>query len=182
MALSLFGQAVPGNAVPEMFVFDVDFTLWPLWCDTHVSPPFRLCDKSKQVVDSGNRKIQLYPEVPQILLSLANTGIKIGFASRTEEPKWMEKIAKLMHIGDNKTLWDMADYRQIYPGSKISHFKELSKQSGIPCDKMVFFDDEVRNSEVQKLGRYICALPGRDVCQAAARGDQAVQQNQNDFK
>lgn len=40
----------------------------------------------------------------------------------------------------------------MYPGSKLTHFQALSTKSGIPCNKMLFFDDESRNKEVTKLG------------------------------
>jgi len=37
-------------------------------------------------------------------------------------------------------------------GSKIRHFRELEKTTGIKHQDMVFFDDEARNSEVEHLG------------------------------
>ena len=38
-------------------------------------------------------------------------------------------------------------------GSKLRHFKKLSEKSGIPCEKMLFFDDEPQNNlEVTSLG------------------------------
>jgi len=37
-------------------------------------------------------------------------------------------------------------------GSKIKHFKSLHRQTGIPYSEMLFFDDEHRNVEVEKLG------------------------------
>jgi magnesium-dependent phosphatase 1 len=40
----------------------------------------------------------------------------------------------------------------MYPGSKLNHFQALSANSGIPCHKMLFFDDESRNKEVSRLG------------------------------
>lgn len=40
----------------------------------------------------------------------------------------------------------------MYPGSKLTHFQALSTKSGIPCHKMLFFDDESRNKEVTRLG------------------------------
>jgi magnesium-dependent phosphatase 1 len=47
---------------------------------------------------------------------------------------------------------DLFDYLQIYPGSKIRHFEKLHQQTGIAYEDMVFFDDESRNREVERLG------------------------------
>src|SRR5207248_2288295 len=57
--------------------------------------------------------------------------------------------------GDYYTLNDMIDYSEIYPGSKIKHFRSIHKNSGIPYSEMIFFDDELRNRNVQReLGVY----------------------------
>lgn len=50
---------------------------------------------------------------------------------------------------------------EIYPGSKIKHFKSLSEKSGIPCHEMLFFDDEGRNKEVTKLGVHFIRVDTR---------------------
>jgi magnesium-dependent phosphatase 1 len=47
---------------------------------------------------------------------------------------------------------DLFDYLQIYPGSKIRHFEKLHQQTGIAYEDMVFFDDEARNRDVERLG------------------------------
>ncbi|KAG8755803.1 hypothetical protein FRC11_005771 [Ceratobasidium sp. 423] len=47
---------------------------------------------------------------------------------------------------------DFFDTLEIYPGSKLRHFKALNKKTGIPYEEMLFFDDEHRNKEVESLG------------------------------
>jgi magnesium-dependent phosphatase 1 len=37
--------------------------------------------------------------------------------------------------------------------SKLKHFKALHERTGIPYTDMLFFDDELRNIEVEKLGK-----------------------------
>ena len=36
-------------------------------------------------------------------------------------------------------------YKQIYPGCKVTHFNRIRKDSGVPFNQMIFFDDEDRN-------------------------------------
>lgn len=47
---------------------------------------------------------------------------------------------------------DLFENLQIYPGSKLAHFRALNQDLGINFDDMLFFDDEPRNGEVEKLG------------------------------
>ena len=69
--------------LPSLIIFDLDYTLWPFWSDTHVSPPLRLKeDKSdgyklkaeKVVVDKFGEQFGFYDEVPLLLSSLAAAG------------------------------------------------------------------------------------------------------------
>jgi magnesium-dependent phosphatase 1 len=62
---------------------------------------------------------------------------------------------------ENTTILEHLDYLEIYPGSKIKHFKSLSERSGIVCHEMLFFDDESRNKEVTKLGVHFVKVDTR---------------------
>ena len=42
--------------------------------------------------------------------------------------------------------------RRLTSGSKMRHFRELERTTGIEHKDMVFFDDEARNAEVERLG------------------------------
>jgi magnesium-dependent phosphatase 1 len=41
---------------------------------------------------------------------------------------------------------------EMYPGSKIAHFKAIQKRTGVAYEDMLFFDDEPRNRETESLG------------------------------
>lgn len=131
----------------ELVVFDLDFTLWDcdgVWCDC-TWPPYK--KQGNRVTDSQNRSIRLYSDVLSILDHCRKLNLKMALASRTSEPEWARELIEL---------FDIQDYfiqHEIYPSSKIAHFKQLHANLNIPYQNMVFFDDEMRNiKEVRGLG------------------------------
>ncbi|XP_032093263.1 magnesium-dependent phosphatase 1-like isoform X2 [Thamnophis elegans] len=137
---------------PALVVFDLDYTLWPFWVDTHVDPPFHK-KSDGSVRDRNQRPVQLYPEVPAVLHQLDSEGIAMAAASRTGEIQGARQLLDL--FGLNRYF----RYTEIYPGSKITHFQRLHQQSGIPFHKMLFFDDESRNiHDVGTLGMTLSRL------------------------
>lgn len=72
---------------PKVVAFDLDYTLWPYWVDTHIDPPLkRKNDALNQVVDRGGQKLSFYPDVPSILLQLRDENVHVAAASRTAAP------------------------------------------------------------------------------------------------
>ena len=130
-----------------LVVFDLDFTLWDAggtWCD-HLSPPFRI--SSKGVSDSEGKVVKLYPDAMEIFQVLEDNNTPMAIASRTEEPEWAKLLLELLGIREK------FKYEEIFPDSKVTHFKNLQKKSGIEFNRMIFFDDEDRNiKEVGTLG------------------------------
>jgi len=168
--------------LPSLFVFDIDYTLWPLWIDAYSGPTFE-ADPSKLycATDKYGTLIRLYSDVPKILRLIKNCPqTYIAVASRTTRPEWARKVLSIMPFPENEdedsiklpvtnesskvvnynTLADVIDYCEIYPSSKVKHFSSLHATTEIPYTEMIFFDDEMRNSEVdQKLGVHFVHVP-----------------------
>ncbi|XP_063851548.1 magnesium-dependent phosphatase 1-like isoform X1 [Scylla paramamosain] len=103
---------------PKLIGFDLDYTLWPFWVDTHVDPPFHK-DWKGQVVDMYNKKIKYYAEVPDVLKWLHKEGYVLAAVSRTGEIKGANQLLELFD-------WDKYfTYKEIYPGCKITHFNRV---------------------------------------------------------
>lgn len=129
----------------DLIVFDLDCTLWPFHVDCS-DPPFKK-DSNGHIVDRRGKQLKPYPQVKDILQKLSAVGYKIGIASRTAAIKEGADLVNL--FGFKKYV----NYSEIYPGCKVSHFNQFKKQSGIPFEGMLFFDDESRNiTDIKRIG------------------------------
>lgn len=98
-------------------------------------------------MDSYGLHIRLYPEAFEILKELSKRGRQIAVASRTSAPSHACELMQLLNITS------FIHFQEIYPGSKTRHFAQLREKSGIPYEKMAFFDDEHRNIvDISPLG------------------------------
>ncbi|KAM3463446.1 hypothetical protein MY5147_000155 [Beauveria neobassiana] len=157
----------PDLPLPRLIVFDLDYTLWPYWVDTHVTPPLKANAAHTAATDRYGEDFAFYQDVPLILQLLPRVAgsasttppIKLGVASRTSAVGIARDLLKMLHLpaveGQQKArrAGDAFDAgTEIYPGSKIRHFETLQKRTGIAYEDMLFFDDESRNMETEKLG------------------------------
>ncbi|MCH2026382.1 MAG: magnesium-dependent phosphatase-1, partial [Verrucomicrobiales bacterium] len=103
--------------------------------------------RSGRIFDSRGSELKLYPGTIDILEELKYEHFDLGIASRTNEPDWARELLDLLNVRD------YFRYEEIYPGSKVTHFKRLRNKSGLNYEDMIFFDDEQRNiTEVGDLG------------------------------
>ncbi|SNX81637.1 related to magnesium-dependent acid phosphatase [Melanopsichium pennsylvanicum] len=91
--------------LPGLVVFDLDYTLWPLWVDTHVDSPLRRRgDDINKVYDRNGQPLQFFPHVPSILLWLKRRGIPIAAASRTSAPNVARQALNGLYLVDESNL------------------------------------------------------------------------------
>ncbi|KAK0386043.1 hypothetical protein NLU13_5880 [Sarocladium strictum] len=168
---------------PKLIVFDLDYTLWPFWVDTHVTPPLKPAPNSttssscSSAVDKYGETYAFYDDVPAILQTLPQAGIKTAVASRTHAPALAKTLLKILQlpaqaardpsdnnnngdgdgvklkaVGARKAIDAFDAGMEIYPSSKIKHFEAIHKRTGVRYEDMLFFDDEARNRDTESLG------------------------------
>uniref|UniRef100_A0A0E0P102 Magnesium-dependent phosphatase-1 n=4 Tax=Oryza TaxID=4527 RepID=A0A0E0P102_ORYRU len=129
-ALQILGRF---EALPRLVVFDLDHTIWPLYCDC--------CS----IGDSP----RLFRHAKGIMCALKEKGIAMAVASRSSTPDianaFLDKL-ELQPMFVTKEIFDSWTH-------KTEHFQRIQRTTGIPYESMLFFDDEHRNfATVSKMG------------------------------
>ncbi|RMD41255.1 hypothetical protein DV735_g3861, partial [Chaetothyriales sp. CBS 134920] len=132
--------------LPSVFVFDLDYTLWPFWVDTHCAPPLKPVISTATAAGSGGSK-----------------SASSSAASSAEVTKLRDRHGEDFGFYDTKPFKAIVLFTapQIYPGDKVTHFKKIQavltttasttavNPNAIAFEDMIFFDDEARNRNVE---------------------------------
>ncbi|CCD23220.1 Mg-dependent acid phosphatase NDAI_0B01860 [Naumovozyma dairenensis CBS 421] len=151
------------KSYPDVAAFDLDFTVWPCYCDTNLSPPFKeVYNKNKEVhtlVDSCGYKLSFYKDIPKIIIDLKKNGVRIVSASRTWAPEIAKQCLrqfKIEYEGQIIPMIELFDDLQWGERSKIGHLKDalvnIYGHNDLKLLKVCLFDDESRNKDVERYG------------------------------
>lgn len=119
--------------LPALVVFDLDYTLWPYFCECR----------------SKNEIPVLYPQAKSVIQALKSKGVLIAVASRSPTADIARTFLNKLDL--LSTFCAMEIYSSW--SHKTDHFKKIQQKTGIPYSNMLFFDDEDRNIQaISQLG------------------------------
>ncbi|ODQ82053.1 hypothetical protein BABINDRAFT_165550 [Babjeviella inositovora NRRL Y-12698] len=154
---------------PKAVVFDLDYTLWPCWCDTHLRPPIMPHASGRSITDSAGMQLEFYRDVESIIHELRENGVLLIAASRTAAPKLAKEILTYLKVTDPATgqkvsSIQMFDTLQWGQGTKINHIKKACATLDISWKEhsLILFDDESRNKDVRKINVQFAHVPDWD--------------------
>ena len=141
------------SQLPSLVAFDLDGTVWTpdmyeLWGG---GAPFHETSNPDALLDSAQKKVRLCGNIREILFSLQQnemfSSTKSCYVSCTDEPSWAAECLSKFKCDDGTTLDQVVDkeLNQIYKSNKQTHFRAIQKQTNIPFDQMIFFDNERHN-------------------------------------
>lgn len=147
-----------------MVVFDLDNTLW-----TPELYQLRTLQRQKNAMPRAGLDVELFAGARAVIETIRTdadrwSDVRFAVASRTKSVDWAH------HLLDQFGIRDLFDHVEIFPGDKVTHFTNLRDKSGIPFDRMLFFDDARHGRygncvPVSKLGVLSVHTPGGIHCE-----------------
>ena len=134
------------------------------------------------LTDASGTKCRMLGDVAAVWAELharksAGEPLVVGVASRSDEPSWARECLRSFIVAPGVSMMDVVtpELCEIYKGSKRDHFKSLQKKTGIPYERMCFFDDDPHNiRDVKAIGVHCFLTPDGVTKAIYAKGLQAA--------
>eukprot|EP00854_Cymbomonas_tetramitiformis_P008762 gene8762-10384_t len=95
------------------------------------------------VEDVRGRSLSLYPESRACTEALKTAGVKMCIASRSPVAGWYKQVLDAHNmLPDFDPVYIHGGGEIGYPGTKLGHFLNITKVTGIEFEDMIFMDDE----------------------------------------
>ena len=138
---------------PECIVFDLDYTLWPYFCDAEIIPPFRkkvIIENNEEklvIVDHRNKIVGHYQDITKIVKTLKETCFSqmkskhyLAIASKATT---RDIAVELMELFGWVNYFDSI---QVFSGIKTKHMKNIANELKLKnFNQILFFDDNKTN-------------------------------------
>lgn len=132
--------------LPRLIVFDLDYTLWDFWVDTHVSGPVKPAAPAgkynTQMLDRYGGSYGFYDDVPGILAGARERGIEMSLASRTHAPELARDMLNGLHVPSvTKSAVHNAEADDVSGGSSstTNHVAAVQEDDSSPRKAYSFF-------------------------------------------
>lgn len=145
--------------LPEVFVFDLDDTLWEGDLDTTTGPPF--CLKEDGLIEAKNGdSVCLFKEVMEIFDWLDSCCYKAAIASHTTTPHWAEGVLKSLQTSRGAKYTSVASVLEMHGAQKSVHMKRIAHRCRVNTQDMVFLDNMDYNiQDGRSAGVVSCHTP-----------------------
>ena len=135
---------------PDLIVFDLDYTLWPLHVDIDIELPLR--KEANVVVDANGNEIEPFEDIEEILTTLKEKCLTehqhLAVASKAQRAD--KAMALLEQLGWTKFFSSF----QVYSEPKPKHLSVLKDEFKLKhFNQILFFDDHPINiKQVAAIG------------------------------
>eukprot|EP00933_Yihiella_yeosuensis_P041238 TRINITY_DN35651_c0_g1_i1.p1 TRINITY_DN35651_c0_g1~~TRINITY_DN35651_c0_g1_i1.p1 ORF type:complete len:292 (-),score=68.34 TRINITY_DN35651_c0_g1_i1:41-838(-) len=165
--------------LPEVFVFDLDDTLWRGDIDLTSGPPF-LCKGVPEAGKNGTEKkpsgfqvwakngetLHPFPDVPDIFDWLEAGERRAAIASATGRGDWAEHLLRQLQTSRDTSFSSIASIKEMHRAetvanrSKAVHLRKIAQKAGCELCQMVFFDNMEHNiKDGESVGVTSCFTP-----------------------
>ena len=155
---------------PKVVALDLDATVWEpelylMTNHTTMKPLRHASGECYAVRDAWNQELSFMADAQRVIQEVSSwEGTMLAYVSRTTEIEAAHLAISSLHVAycdktkRGSTMAEVASHLEIYPGSKISHFKSLKEALGVEFTDILFLDNESWNTKEVASTLGVCSV------------------------